>query len=638
MSTSSGDSTDRGRKTPADWDESTIAPSGASIGQPHGDAGQPLGDQAYLLVFEGASSSMFSLPAAGDVTIGRGEGATLRLSDTSVSRMHAQVTMAAGEARICDLESQNGTLVNGERITGTRRLFTGDTISICSISIVFHASVRMPAGVHRPILKFEEMRRRTEEEIERALHYHRPLTTLVAILQIEPSHRPRVAHALGASLRILDVVGSGASDQLIILMPECDVDLAPQAAARVLKSLVPIAPGAKVGFATCPHDGCDVETLVSSAREAALAADAGNVGAAARTYETKRIADHTVIVADPAMSRLYALIERLAAAELPVLICGETGTGKELAARAVHQWSARKAKSLVAFNCAALSENLVESELFGHEKGAFSGAVAAKSGLLEVASGSTVFLDEIGEMSPTTQAKLLRVLETKRVIRVGDVREREIDIRLVAATNRNLADEVKAGRFRQDLFFRLSAATLWLPPLRDRRRELAILAQTFLAEACKQANRATMEISDDAMQRLATYEWPGNVRELKNVMDYVAAAFTEPVLQAWHLSRSLSGPSEGDEDEELQAAAPKRGRTNTPLSIPIVGSDSVSPTKFRPIEDEIKDLERRRMIEALAAAGGNQTRAADLIAMPLRTFQAKLRFYDIPRPGQKSRG
>jgi DNA-binding NtrC family response regulator len=417
------------------------------------------------------------------------------------------------------------------------------------------------------------------------------------------------------------------------------VDQAPAAAARVLASLLPIAEAAKVGYATCPHDGCDVETLLSSARDAAMAAQPATVGAAAHTYDTKQIDDRTVIVADPAMSRLYALIERLAAAELPVLVCGETGTGKELAARAVHQWSARRARPLVAFNCAALTENLVESELFGHEKGAFSGAVAAKPGLLEVASGSTVFLDEIGEMSPTTQAKLLRVLETKRVIRVGDVREREIDIRLVAATNRNLADEVRAGRFRQDLFFRLGAATLWLPPLRDRKRELAILAQAFLADACKAANRPPITISDDAMQRLATYDWPGNIRELKNVMDYVAAAFSEPVLQAWHLSRSLSGPSEGDDFEEA-TPAPKRARTATPLPFPVVPSDigGETPTKFRPIEDEIKELERRRMIEALAAAGGNQTRAADLIAMPLRTFQAKLRFYDIPRPGQKSRG
>ena len=630
MSTSGEDSTDRGRENPSEWDQSTLAGARNSS-----NSLEAPGDQAYLLVFEGASTSMLRLPAAGEVTIGRDKGATLRLLDTSVSRMHAQITMTAGEARIADLDSQNGTLVNGERIVGTRRLFTGDTISICSISLVFHASVRMAAGVHRPILKFEEMRRRTEDEIERALHYHRPLTTLVALLQVEPTLRPRIAHALGTSLRILDVVGAGASDQLIILMPECDVDLAPDAAARVLKSLLPIAPTARVGFATCPQDGCDVETLVSAAREAAVAAEPANVGAAARTYDTKKIDDRTVIVADPAMSRLYALIERLAAAELPVLICGETGTGKELAARAVHQWSARKTKPLVAFNCAALTENLIESELFGHEKGAFSGAVAAKPGLLEAAAGSTVFLDEIGEMSPTTQAKLLRVLETKRVIRVGDVREREIDIRLVAATNRNLADEVKAGRFRQDLFFRLSAATLWLPPLRDRRRELAILAQTLLADACKQANRAPMTISDDAMQRLATYEWPGNVRELKNVMDYVAAAFTEPVLQAWHLSRSLSGTPELDDDDESQGGR-KRARTSTPVAVPIVPTEP--PAKFRPIEDEIKELERQRMIEALAAAGGNQTRAAELIAMPLRTFQAKLRFYAITRPGQKSKG
>src|SRR5438445_4018816 len=254
MSRSGEDSTDRGRDNPSEWDQSTLAPRGPT-------SVEESGEQPYLLVFEGASTSMLRLPTAGDVTIGRDKLATLRLLDTSVSRMHAQITVAAGEARIADLDSQNGTLVNGERIVGTRRLFTGDIISICSISLVFHASVRMPAGVHRPILKFEEMRRRTEEEIERALHYHRPLTTVVAILQVDPSQRPRIAHALGSSLRILDVVGTGASDHLIILMPECDVDLAPDSAARVLKSLLPIAPAAKVGFATCPQDGCDAATL-----------------------------------------------------------------------------------------------------------------------------------------------------------------------------------------------------------------------------------------------------------------------------------------------------------------------------------------------------------------------------------------
>jgi len=201
------------------------------------------------------------------------------------------------------------------------------------------------------------------------------------------------------------------------------------------------------------------------------------------SVRTIEVGDRSVVIADPAMARMYQLLERLAVSELPVLVCGETGTGKEVAAGALHQFSHRSERPLVSLNCAAIQENLVESELFGYERGAFSGAIAAKPGLLEVASGGTVFLDEIGDLPAAVQAKLLRVIETKRVLRLGDVRERTIDIRVIAATNRDLVKDVVAGRFRRDLYFRLSGATLWLPPLRDRPRELPILAEMFLHDA-----------------------------------------------------------------------------------------------------------------------------------------------------------
>ncbi|MCX5746855.1 MAG: sigma 54-interacting transcriptional regulator [Proteobacteria bacterium] len=263
---------------------------------------------------------------------------------------------------------------------------------------------------------------------------------------------------------------------------------------------------------------------------------------------------------------------------------------------------------MVSLNCAAIQDTLVESELFGHEKGAFSGAVAAKAGLLEAASGSTLFLDEVGELAPMTQAKLLRVLETQRVTRVGDVRERPVDVRVVAATHRDLEADIVAGRFRQDLYFRLSGATLHLPPLRQRTRELPLLAAAFLDDACRRNGRNMMTISAAAMTALAAYGWPGNVRELKNLMQYIAAAHVEAVVTADHVAARLD-----------RGARPAREVPRVP----------VEPMAFRPLADELRELEIKRIAEALEATGGNQTRAAGLLAMPVRTFFEKAKQHGL---------
>jgi DNA-binding NtrC family response regulator len=321
------------------------------------------------------------------------------------------------------------------------------------------------------------------------------------------------------------------------------------------------------------------------------------------------------------MSRVFGLLERLAASTLPVLISGETGVGKENAAYAVHHWSKRTG-AFVAVNCAALGpESLVDSELFGHDKGAFTGAVAAKAGLFESAVGGTVFLDEVGELPLAIQAKLLRALETKRIVRLGETKERSIDVRLVAATNRSLDDEVKTGRFRQDLYFRLSGATVILPPLRDRRCEIAMLARTFLDDACGRANRGAMTVTPEAMQTLLTYSWPGNVRELKNTMEYVTAAAPDERVEPYDLPERLGG-----ESPIVDVVPVRSGPVPTTLR-PI--AEEPRPTTFRPIAEELRELEKRRMVEALAAAGGVKTRAAQLIEMPIRTFTLKLKQYKL---------
>jgi len=577
------------------------------------DAGEP--GRQYVVAFDADRSRMFELPVAGEILIGRGDEAQLRLSDAAASRCHAVIQTAAGEATLVDVGSQNGTRLNGERVVGACPLASGDVITICATTLVYHAS--SPAIRSPTVLDFAAFRQRLVQELERSRGYHRPLTLVAATLgQVD---RASIALALERHLRIMDVTGWGGLGQLLVLMPEVTADGAFQAAGQLLSILQPVAPAARVGFASCPADGIDVDTLLEAARTSALDAQPSAVASATRTFRTLEVGDRNVIVADPTMIRLYDLIGRLAKSRLSVLICGETGTGKELAARAIHEWSGRRGKPLVAINCAAIADTLIESELFGHDRGAFTGAVGTKIGLLEHGAGGTVFLDEVGELSAVAQAKLLRALEHKTVMRIGDPREREIDIRIVAATNRKLEAEVAAGRFRQDLYFRLSGGMIWIPPLRDRKREVAILAQRFLEQACEGMGCDAKTLSDDALRLLSMHHWPGNLRELQNLMAYAAAAMENPIVEAWELEEHL-----GRRLYEVPQIEPEPG-----ASAEASATQGTAQGAFRPIEEEVRALERARMVAALAATAGHQRRAAELIAMPLRTFQTKAKLYGL---------
>ncbi|HVE85612.1 MAG TPA: sigma 54-interacting transcriptional regulator [Myxococcales bacterium] len=367
-----------------------------------------------------------------------------------------------------------------------------------------------------------------------------------------------------------------------------------------------------------PLHGGDVIALgnatlvLALAREAAAGAGPTPVGRGEPSSYRLEIGDRWVLVADSSTRANYDLLRRLARSDISVLIHGETGVGKENAARAVHFWSARRTKPFLALNCSTLSETLAESVLFGHAKGAFTDAKAARAGLFESASGGTVFLDEVGELPRALQPKLLRVLEEKSVVRVGESAEIQVDVRIVAATNRNLDEQVDAGHFRKDLLFRLNAGKVTLAPLRDRRRELPLLARAFLAEECANLGCAPFELSAAAMGALSSHPWPGNVRELMNAMKFAAAAATPgPVVDACHLPPDIRG----DVQDPPPPAARPRG----------------APA-FRPLRAEIQELERTRMVEALEAAGGVQAHAAQLIGMPVRTFMSKLKLYQLGRP------
>ncbi len=578
-----------------DQTKSRMAGRGADELAPRGSA--------YLLVVENHSSRIFHLPHSGVVVIGRGHEVELRLEHASVSRRHATIRIDDGVVRIADLGSHNGTRVNGEAVGESRVLASGDVATVGDVVCVVHFSE--PAAPARPSYAEGGWRRRLAEELERAMTYRRELAVLAVLAP------DLVASSLAPALRMIDVIGNVDDGQLLLLLPESDRELARSIAARVLECV----PTARLGLAVCPADACDSDTILLAARAAARRTAPGSIGEPAEAATRVELGARHVWIADPAMLRMFAHLERLAGSELNVLISGETGVGKENAAYAVHHWSSRTGP-FVAVNCAALGpESLVDSELFGHERGAFTGAMAAKVGLFESAAGGTVFLDEVGELPLGIQAKLLRALEVRKITRLGETRERSIDVRLVAATNRSLDVEVAEGRFRQDLYFRLGGATVILPPLRDRRCEIPLLARRFLDEVCARAGRAMMTITPAAMQVLLTYAWPGNVRELKNTIEYVVAAAPDELVELVDLPERLGGSGGGlamPALVQLHAEAP--------------GEPSGS---FRPIAEELRDLERRRMAEALAAAGGVKTRAASLIEMPIRTFTLKLKQYRL---------
>jgi len=325
----------------------------------------------------------------------------------------------------------------------------------------------------------------------------------------------------------------------------------------------------------------------------------------------KAVRQRASIIVDPQMVELYAVVERLARGSINVLVLGETGVGKELVAETLHHSSVRAAAPLLRVNCAALAEPLLESELFGHERGAFTGAVASRPGLIELADSGTLFLDEVGELSPALQAKLLRVLEVGEITRVGGIRPRRVDVRFVAATNRDLSAAVTAGTFRSDLLFRLGGASIVVPPLRERVGEILPLAERFLADTARGLGDDTPPcLSAEARAVLSAYDFPGNVRELRNAIERGVLLCAGAVLTPADLSL-------GKHSWSTRSAAPDLGANQTVRE---------SPQTKPPWS------EKERIIQALLKHGGNQTRAAKELGLPRRTLVRRIAELGLPRP------
>ncbi len=305
-----------------------------------------------------------------------------------------------------------------------------------------------------------------------------------------------------------------------------------------------------------------------------------------------------------AMQQVMMTIETVAPSVASVLITGETGTGKEIVARTIHKLSPRREKPFVAINCSAIPESLMESEIFGHEKGAFTGAAERRMGCFELADGGTLLLDEIGEMPAPTQAKLLRVLEDRKVRRLGSKSETPVDVRVLAATNKDPQKAVEAGQLRQDLFFRLNVFHLQLPPLREHKDDLAILCEHLLGELNEKHGRSVRGVSQEVMNLFNSYTWPGNVRELRNVLERAAIACDRDAIGRVHLPADFG-----------QAAAPS----------------GLSGVKF-PVGTTVEQAEKELIFQTLAATSNNKTRAAELLGISLKTLHNKLKEYEAENP------
>jgi two-component system response regulator AtoC len=353
--------------------------------------------------------------------------------------------------------------------------------------------------------------------------------------------------------------------------------------------------------------------------------------AAAHPVSRQEPNDDSLIIADEQMHELYRVVDLVAKGDLSVVLLGETGTGKEVLADTIHRRSPRAGGPYIRLNCGALPEALLESELFGYERGAFTGAVRPKAGLFEIADGGTVFLDEIAELPLSMQVKLLRVLENREITRVGGVRPRRIDVRIVCATNRDLLARVEAGEFRQDLYFRLDGIALTIPPLRERRPEIGAFARAFVRDACRRAGKPSSTMTEQAISLLEGHSWPGNVRELKNVVERAVTLSSGEAIDAPDLA--LRGVGFGARPAARDGIVFAR----SPSPAPLLDHATMGLGLQEDARLATQAVERRRIAQAMTQCGGNQTRAAKLLRISRRTLVTRLTEYDFARP-LKDRG
>jgi len=566
-----------------------------------------------LVLTTARSSSVVELEDGAERTVGRAAPADIVLQDPALSRLHARLRREGESVRIVDLGSRNGSWLGGRRVEEAVAR-AGGTFVLGSTTVTVQLAPP-PLAANLGLVSTDSIVSRLEEECARARAFQRPLSLLI----LRGLHRgqPRAGALSQGCARLLrpsDRLGLYDRDAVIVVLPETPLAEAAALAERVLRSSgdgVPLV----CGLAGSDGGHAHAEPLLQAALDALRQTDlARPLVQAGNEAQVRPATADTMLRISPAMLELQRVVERLARRPITVLLLGETGTGKELLARELHERSPRASQPLKVVNCAAIPEELIESVLFGHVRGAFTGAHRDQAGVFTQAHGGTIFLDEVGELSSAAQAALLRVLDTRRLCPVGGHREQSVDVRVVAATHRDLAALAEQGRFRLDLFHRLNSVVLRIPPLRERTDELVPLLEHFLSLGLPPGSHLP-RISDGARAQLLAYAWPGNVRELRNVAERALALLDSDCIECRDLPLHIAAP----DNEAVRVAAP-----------------AVTPQAPREDEVEVKGLrsllkQREAAIirAALAQCGGNQRRAAQRLDVPLRTLERKLRLLRI---------
>jgi DNA-binding NtrC family response regulator len=581
-----------------------------------------------LVVYHRDGVSSAPLGGGPGVVVGRDAPSDLVIRDASLSRRHARFRVEAGEVVVEDLGSTNGTLVAGERVERAQ-LAPGDEVTLGAVLASVHV---VSAGATRALglEGHDAFRAALESETQRSRFFGRSLA-LLFVQGPREVHLRRWLDRLREGLRPIDRLALFGPEAVEILLPEVDAEQALEVAATLTARS-----GGEVelvcGLAVFPGAGASADELLEAARRAARRATAAEPVKSAPTEAARTLppgSGHGPTTENAAMAEVLETARRVARSRIPVLLSGETGTGKEVLARLIHDSGPRHERPMLCVNCGAIAAQLLESALFGHEKGAFTGATQQHKGVFEAADGGTVLLDEIGELPPAAQVALLRVLENKKVTRVGATREIDVDVRVVAATHRDLEAMVEAGTFRADLLYRLNALTLRIPPLRQRVEDIAPLARRFLAEAAEADGAAVQRISAAAMERLEAYAWPGNVRELRNAIERAVVIAETTVVELRDLPervRATSGVA-----SEAAAAAPVAAPGSVPPPPPDEGD--VGSGDGEGFKRRVERYEAALIVEALRGTGGSQTEAARVLQLPLRTLQHKIKALGIKRLG-----
>ncbi len=636
---------------------------------------------ARLVVIEGPDAGReFELPMRGG-EVGRGDSCLVQLTDPTVSRNHGTIALRDGAMAWVDDSGKTRTLINGQPAT-THRLEAGDEIVLGNTKMAYlpvdgiavtRASSHVTMEVNsRSLLALVGIDDRARRHLVSLANLGDRLrgeaaggrdavarAACDAALSALGAHR---AFVLSAGKRVAPVsasVANGESTQLQV--PQELIDkvignrqvVTAETGGRALIASPVHGPGDEViGVLWVDRKGAaweQIDSLAISCLSHLLGAVW--VGADVREQAVRRAdaleeqltgppGNDELIGRSEAAARVTAFIKRVAPSDATVLLGGESGAGKEMVARAIHRSSRRAKGPCVAVNCAALTESLIESELFGHEKGAFTGATEKKAGRFEMADRGTLFLDEVGELPLGLQTKFLRVLEERRFERVGGQKAIEVDVRMVAATNRDLAEMVKRGTFREDLFYRLSVIQIDVPPLRERLDDVPLLAEHFLARFRHQAARRISGFAPDALAAMTRYAWPGNVRELRNAVERAIVLGDREQIVAADLPPQVLANAAPARTRNSPPTPPLGSSSMTAMSAPASASTATIDMPPQPpptsrsqpqpvIARSLRELEKDGILAALAATGGNKAQAAAILEIDRSTLYKKLKDYDI---------